>query len=399
MKQRSCTTNLLEFLDRVTAAADKGKNVDTVYLDFAKAFDKVPTERLLRKLRGHGVEGRMAGWIRAWLTNRKQRVIVNGRKSSWRAVLSGVPQGSVLGPVLFLLFINDLDEATTEKQIIKKFADDTKIAQVIESDSDAGELQASLDRLCEWADKWGMSFNVAKCHVMHIGAHNPMHSYTMNGAALGTTASERDIGVIVNNKLKPTQQCQKAAQTASAVLGQILRSFHYRDRHVFLRLYQQYVRPHLEFAVAAWAPWTQADIDCLENVQKRAVRAMSGLKGTTYEEKLLEIGLPSLMDRRREIDMIQTFKIVNNIDMDNGEILFERADTRRPTRNYGGRDNLIVKRSQHEYRKNFFSIRVVGDWNSLPDMLKEAGTVSCFKRLYRRHIAGTVAPADGDGQR
>ena len=97
--------------------------------------------------------------------------------------------------------------------------------------------------------------------------------------------------------------------------------------------------------------------------------------------------------------MIQTFKIVNNIDMDNGEILVERADTRRPTRNYGGRDNLIVKRSQHEYRKNFFSIRVVGDWNSLPDMLKEAGTVSCFKRLYRRHIAGTVAPADGDGQR
>ena len=99
--------------------------------------------------------------------------------------------------------------------------------------------------------------------------------------------------------------------------------------------------------MAAWAPWTHADIDCLETVQKRAVRAMSGLKGTTYEEKLLEISLPSLMDRRREIDLIQTFKIVNNIDTDNSEILLERADTgtRRPTTNYGGRDNLIVKRS------------------------------------------------------
>ena len=395
MRNRSCTTNLLEFLEVITEAADSGKNIDVIYLDFAKAFDKVPTERLLRKLRAHGVEGRMASWIRAWLTDRKQRVSVRGKFSSWKQVLSGVPQGSVLGPVLFLLFINDLDQVTTRNQTVKKFADDTKVAQVIETAEDAAELQETLDRLVKWADTWGMAFNVAKCHVMHIGPKNLRHSYRMAGAVLGISESERDIGVTVDHNLKPSVQCKKATQTASVVLGQIIRSFHYRDRHIFVRLYLQYVRPHLEFSVAAWAPWTQADITCLERIQQRAVKAISGLKGTTYEERLLELGLPSLQDRRREIDMVQTYKIVNKIDSDEPGQWFTRADSRRPTRQGDGKDRLLPVRSQHEYRKNFFSVRVIDEWNKLPDTTKEAANVGQFKRLYRRH-RGMVAHAVGE---
>ena len=131
----------------------------------------------------------------------------------------------------------------------------------------------------------------------------------------------------VSCNLKPGHQCRKAAQTASMVLGQITRSFHYRDRKVYLNLYKQYVRPHLEFFVTAWAPWTVEDTETLEKVQKRAVKAaVSGLRSQTYEERLVELRLPSLSERRREMDMVQTYKMVN---WEKGEQIFERANVRR----------------------------------------------------------------------
>ena len=165
---------------------------------------------------------------------------------------------------------------------------------------------------------------------------------------------------------------------------------------MFLSLYQQYVRPHLEFAVAAWSPWTQADIQCLEMVQQRAVRAITGLRATTNEDKLKELGIPSLQERRLEIDMVQTYKIVTGVDTVNSELWFERADSRRTTRNNAVRHNLVPKRSHHEYRRNFFSQRVVETWNLLPAEVREAATVSQFKRLYRRHTQAAVAPATYD---
>ena len=228
---------------------------------------------------------------------------------------------------------------------------------------------------------------------MHLGLHNQRQEYQMNGSRPSTTECERDIGVLVSNKLKPSLQCKKAAQTASTVLAQITRAFHYRDRHVFKNLYQQYVRPHLEFAVAAWAPWLQTDIDGLEAVQKRAVKAISGLRSNIYEERLKELGLPSLQARRQEIDMVQTYKLVNKMDTDNSELWFERADSRRVTRNNAVRHNLVPKMYHHEFRRNFFSSRVIEQWNSLPVEVRDAPTVSSFKRLYRRHGDGPVAPA------
>ena len=395
MPGRSCTSNLLAFLDKLTEAADKGIPTDVVYLDFAKAFDKVPTERLLKKVGKHGIGGRIGNWIRAWLTGRRQRVTVNGKMSGWQRVISGVPQGSVLGPVLFLIFINDLDHMATKKQLLLKFADDTKVAQQIESARDAEELQECLNKLNKWAADWGMQFNTAKCHVMHVGRNNPKHVYNMGGTILEQTEAERDIGVIVTNNLKPSQQCKKAAQTASTVLSQILRAFHFRDMHVFLRLYNQYVRPHLEFAVPAWSPWTQEDRERLEKVQQRAVKAISGLRGRTYEERLVELSLPSLEERRLEMDMAQTYRTMN-CEMRN---MFERADTRRPTRAASGKDKLIKKRSNNEFRKQFFSSRVVEDWNRLPDTVKEAKTTSAFKRLHRRHHRVTEAPAGETARR
>jgi hypothetical protein len=217
--------------------------LDVIFLDFAKAFDKVPRERLLEKVRAHGVRGRALDWIRAWLTGRRQRVVLNGKHSSWMEVLSGVPQGSVLGPILFLIFINDLDAEVRMIEVVKKFADDTKIGKTVQSEEDKLELQRAIDSLTEWAEKWGMAFNVAKCKIMHFGHENPGFEYTMSGQKLDTTGEERDIGVMVTKNPRPSAQCAKAARTATTVLSQLRRAFHFRDRHIFVRLYTQYVRP------------------------------------------------------------------------------------------------------------------------------------------------------------
>jgi ribonucleases P/MRP protein subunit RPP40 len=151
----------------------------------------------------------------------------------------------VLGPLLFSIYINDLDNVATRNQLFIKFADDMKIGQVLDSPESTHQLQRTLDRLCEWANRWGMAFNMKKCHVMHVGRNNPRATYTMNGTQLQVTRSERDVGVIISDDLKQAEQCKKAAQTAGTVLGQIHRAFHYRDRHTYVGLYKQYMRPHL----------------------------------------------------------------------------------------------------------------------------------------------------------
>jgi hypothetical protein len=181
--------------------------------------------------------------------------------------------------------------------------------------------------MMDWAGKWGMEFNRQKCKVMHFGANNPKHQYSMGGQVLAETEEEKDVGVTVTKNLKPGAHCSKAAKTASVVLGQIGRSFKYRDKKIFPKLYTRYVRPHLEFVSVAWNPWHQKDIDVpvLERVQKRAVNMINGLAGKTYEEKLSEIGLETLSERRKEADLVQFFKVMKGHSTVNRQDWFETA--------------------------------------------------------------------------
>jgi hypothetical protein len=277
--------------------------LDTVFLDFAKAFDKVPHKRLLEKLRAVGVSGNLLRWIEIWLEDRKQRVVLNGEASCWKSVRSGVPQGSVLSPILFLIFIRDIDNVAARNTVMKKFAVDTKAGRAVGGQADVDEMQRTLDRLIDWANKWGMAFNTSKCKVMHCGRQNQQAAYTMDGQVLERTEEERDIGVLVASNMKPAAQCAKAAKTAMTVLGQITRAFTYRERKVLPALYQRYVRPHLEFSSQAWSPWLKKDVEVLEKVQMRAVKMVNGLTGT-YEEKLQALGMQSLEQRRKEADMV-----------------------------------------------------------------------------------------------
>ncbi len=384
MPGRSTTTNLLEFFELATQVIDGGDPFDIVFLDFAKAFDKVPIEPLLTKLQALGIGGNLLGWIRAWLTDRQQRVVLNGQASDWASVVSGVPQGSILGPLLFIVFINDLDLAAPMLDVIKKFADDTKLGHKVATAEQRAQLQEALDGLFNWAATWGMQFNVKKCKVMHCGHSNPRTPYTMGNEQLSTTEEERDVGVAVMATLKSSAQCAKAARTAATVLGQISRTFHYRDRFVFVRLYKQYVLPHLDFSSAAWSPWTDSDKEVLERVQRRMVAMVSGLTTKTYEDRLKELGMFTLEERRHQTDMIQVYKILNGHDRVDALQWFNHTYTaERLTRRAADPLNLVRGRSRLELRRNFFSQRVIENWNKVPEALKRARTVDAFKRGYK----------------
>ena len=224
---RSCVTQLLAVLDSWMLALDEGGNIDTIYLDFAKAFDTVPHQRLLMKLRGYGIEGRILTWIEAFLTDRRQRVVVNDSRSSWADVTSGIPQGSVLGPMLFIIYINDMP--TSVLSSIYLFADDAKVYRNISSNDDPPTLQHDLQQLEKWSERWQLRFNSNKCKVMHLGRQNPRQNYTMGGTTLATTTSEKDLGVYVDTELTFEKHIETVVNQANRMLGLIRRSYTYLD--------------------------------------------------------------------------------------------------------------------------------------------------------------------------
>ena len=375
----------------MTAEFDEGRPMDLIYLDFSKAFDVFPTCRLLSKLRAHRIEGNVLKWMDGWLTGRQQRVVLNGEKSDWADVTSGVPQGSVLGPIAFVIFINDLDQGADLIKSVLKFADDTKLAHTVLNEKDRDDLQTTLNNLCDWSDKWCMRFNTGKCKVVHVGKKNNEYDYNMKGSTLGKVSEEKDIGVVVHSSLKPSRQCASAYQAASAVLHQIVSSFHYRDRHTFLKLYKTYVRPHVEFASSSWCPWTNHDIEIIEKVQMKAVGMISGLCGNNYEEKLKELGMQSLEARRLRYDMIETYKTIHGLNKMDKYNFFKFVNESRVTNTRLAADplNLVTQRSNTEVRRNFWSQRVVGPWNRLPAEVKRACNTETFKTLYDAHVAAT----------
>ena len=236
----------------------------------------------------------------------------------------------------------------------------------------------------EWARTWGMEFNIEKCKVMHMGRTNPKFKYTMGGRTLKVTSEEKDIGVIITDNLKPSTQCAAAAKTAQTVLGQITRAFHYRDRHIFVRLYQQYVRPHLEFATPAWSPWTEGDKKMLEKVQERAIKMVSGLRANSYQERLKELGMTTLEERRHQADMCMVRNILHGRgDLEVGT-WFDRQTGARNLRSTADPLNVKKRTGRMEIRNNFFSLRSAEPWNQIPPEVKALDTTGKFKAKYKQ---------------
>ena len=219
-----------------------GSPVDIIYLDFQKAFDKVPHQRLLLKLKAHGIGDSITDWIEQWLTDRRQRVVVDGEVSNWKSILSGVPQGSVLGPILFLIYINDLDDSITSNE------------------------------------KWQMLFNFGKCKCLHTGHGNLDVNNKMGDTVLVTTVKEKDLGVSISADMKVSEQCGIAASKGNQILGLIRRNITYKGNKLIIPLYKAIVIPHLEYCIQAWRPYRKKDIDTLERIQRRATKMIPELR-------------------------------------------------------------------------------------------------------------------------
>ena len=217
----------------------------------------------------------------------------------------------------------------------------------------------------------------------------------MKAQTISSSEFEKDIGVIIQRNLKPSLQCAKAAKKAYSVLGQISRAVSYRDKDTFLCLFRTYVRPHVDYCVAAWSPWTQGDKDVLENVQRRAIGMVTNFKGKTYEEKLAEAGMVTLEARRLRGDLFQAYRVLNQVDdVDPGK-WFTMAQGRggaMSTRYTGGVLNVERGDGRGDVRKNFWSQRVVDPWNNLPEEVKTASSLDNFKNgidnLWSRSAGG-----------
>ena len=386
---RSTTTNLLEALNIWTEALSHNIPVDVIFLDYAKAFDTVPHRRLLNKVKALGIDGNILGWIEQFLTGRRQCVKVNTSTSAWKPVISGVPQGTVLGPLLFTIFVSDMPDQVSN--FISLFADDTKIYAYLLEDEDgqvSSNLQDDITNLQEWANKMQMRFHPDKCKCMHLGKHNPHHTYRMTTPDgkihnITATSKEKDLGVLIDDELSFAAHIQAQVNKANSVLGSIKNTFKYIDINSFNLLYKSLVRPHLEYATVVWAPHTKFLKDAIERVQRRATRLVHGLSDLPYSERLRKLGLPTLQYRRLRTDQIQMFKLVHNIDT---------LDTSKPCPKCGNsmiRPSLAVNTRGHKFklqvqgttgvRRHFFSTRALHDWNNFNEETVTSPNVNIFK--------------------
>ncbi len=373
LPKRSTESQLLSCLNDWHYHLSRRTAVDVIYFDFAKAFDTVCHSKLLSKLYSLGIRGMLWKWIKSYLSNRSQFVKVGDCCSNSSNVNSGVPQGSVLGPILFLLFINDLPDFITYSKIYI-YADDVKLYLPINSPADSRLLQSDINSVVQWSNFNQLSLSINKCCVLHLGNTDihSQYSYFINGRLLVTKNVVKDLGVLIDSNLNFKTHVNSIVQRASLLSTSLFRSFHVKNHAFLTKLFNVFVRPLLEYASTVWSPQSVEGINLVEGVQRRFTKNLSNLREASYSDRLAVLNITSLQSRRVINDLVILYKIVHGlICLDSADFIsFSNAFTRG--------HNLKIYKSRVKDVK-IFPNRVISCWNSLSYSTVNAPSTALFR--------------------
>jgi len=378
-KHRSCETQLIITIHDIASRLNAGEQIDVLFLDFSKAFDKVPHDRLIYKLHYYGIRGSYLEWIKQFLVGRTQQVIIENKFSDLTPVTSGVPQGSVLGPLLFLLFINDLPCGIDS--VVKLYADDVLMFRSIKDPSDHQALQNDLNKLAHWSSIWQMPFNLTKCEYLIVtNKSSPLVcQYKLNDYKLQRVLSAKYLGVTISSNLSWSTHISGVIGRANSALSFFRRNFGHCNREIKIKCYETYIRPICEYATVIWSPHLQSNIHQLEMVQRKAARFVFSdySRYSSVSAMLNELDWRTLEKRRDNSILVMLHKIINQyVDIPHNQILHTApSNTRSNSRKF-----LHLPSRIDSFKHSFFpgAIRL---WNHLPDHLVEIDNVDTFKSL------------------
>ena len=378
-KKRSCETQLITTIHDLATHLNSGEQVDILCLDFSKAFDKVPHNRLLHKLDYYGIRGTYLEWIKRFLVGRTQKVVIENKFSDLTPVTSGVPQGSVLGPLLFLLFINDLPHSIDS--VVRLYADDVLIYRSIKDPSDHQALQNDLNKLAHWSTIWQMPFNLTKCEYLIVtNKSSPsVHCYKLNDYEIQRVQSAKYLGLTISGNLSWSTHISGIIGRANSALSFFQRNFGQCTQTIKTKCYQMYIHPICEYAAVIWSPHLQTNIHQIEMIQRKAARLIFNdySRHSSVTAMLTALDWKSLEKRRDDSTVVMFYKTINqHVDIPYDHILHKVPSTTRSS----SRKFLHLPSRIDSFMHSFFP-RAIRLWNQLPDHFIEADNVDTFKSL------------------
>ncbi|XP_065684246.1 uncharacterized protein LOC136096653 [Hydra vulgaris] len=373
---------LLKSVNDWGIALDNNLTTDVVYINFQKAFDSVSHPKLLAKLALFNIRGNLKNWIAAFLNNRSQQVKVGTSLSNPTCIISGVPQGSVLGPTLFLLYINDITTIVNYLDCsFKLYADDIKLYSSFCNTDHSHYLAIALNNVVLWSETWQLPISTSMCFVHRIAPASSRKfvnfNYKLGDHILAWSSIPKDLGVTLDSQLNYKKHISNIVHAANTRAYLILKCFKSRDSRVLVKAFNTYIRPYLEYCSPVWSPYHAELIKVVENVQKGFTKKILHLGNLTYDNRLHLLDLESLELRRVKHDLSICYKILHNLVLIDKSMFF-LFDNKNNIQ--GHKYKLHKQHCRLDICKFSFSYRVVNIWNQLPFDVVNDDNINIFKR-------------------